>query len=240
MQSTREEGSQLSDDNQPKRERSGSVSIGDELYEKLRAAIISGEIPPNSRLVETDISERYEVSRTPVRQALQRLKQAGLLREAARALVVSEFSTEELKDFCAVRDQLESLAAQLAASGRTDLDLMLMEEIQAAFEKAIGGDLTEVVRLNHEFHNAVWEASRNRFLQEQLGHVRGLIERIDTTTLDTEERQRQALEEHRAIFEALAARDEEQARIATLEHFNRATARRLLARRVGAAGAVVS
>lgn len=214
-----------------KRDRTGSVSIGDELYEQLRSAIISGQIPPNSRLVETDISERYDVSRTPVRQALQRLKQAGLLRESARALVVSEFSTEELKEFCAVRDQLEALAAQLAASGRTEVDLILLEEIQALFEKAIGGDAAEVLRLNHEFHNAVWEASRNRFLQEQLAHVRGLIERMDTTTLDTEERQRQALDEHRAIYEALVARDEEQARLATLQHFNRATAKRLLARR---------
>jgi DNA-binding GntR family transcriptional regulator len=223
--------------NNKKRDRGGSVSIGDELYEKLRAAIISGEIPPNSRIVETDISEQYEVSRTPVRQALQRLKQAGLLREAARALVVSEPSTEELKEYCAVRDQLESLAAQLAASGRTELDLILMEELQTLFAKAIDGDLGEVVRLNHEFHNAVWEASRNRFLQEQLTNVRGLIERIDNTTLDTGERQRQALEEHREIYDALSARDEEQARLATLRHFNRATARRLLARQVGTAGA---
>lgn len=217
-----------------KRDRTASVSIGDELYEQLRTAIISGEIPPNSRIVETDVSERYKVSRTPVRQALQRLKQAGLLRESARALVVSAFSSEELRDFCAVRDTLESLAAYLAVSGRTDVDLILMEEIQALFEKAIGGDPAEVVRLNHEFHNAVWEASRNPFLQEQLAHVRGLIERMDTTTLDTEERQRQALEEHRAIYEALVARDEERARLATLEHFNRATAKRLLARRVAA------
>ncbi|MBS1861800.1 MAG: GntR family transcriptional regulator [Actinobacteria bacterium] len=215
-----------------KRDRSGSNSIGDELYEQLRAAIISGQIPPNARIVETDISEQYQVSRTPVRQALQRLKQAGLLRESARALVVSEFSTEELKDFCAVRDNLESLAAQLAASSRTEVDLMLLEEIQGLFEKSIGGEIAEVVRLNHEFHNAVWEASRNRFLKDQLIHIRGLIERIDTTTLDTEERQRQALGEHRAIYDALVARDEEQARLAALKHFNHATAKRLLSRRV--------
>jgi DNA-binding GntR family transcriptional regulator len=222
---------QVTDNDTHKRERGGSVSMGDELYEELRAAIISGQIPPNSRIVETEISQRYDVSRTPVRQALQRLKQAGLLRESARALVVSEFSTEELKEFCAVRDELESLAAQLAASGRTELDLVLMEEIQNLYEKAIGSDPAEVLRLNHEFHNAVWEAARNRFLEEQLTHVRGLIERMDTTTLDTEERQRQALEEHRAIYDALVARDAEQARLAALLHFNRATARRVLARR---------
>jgi DNA-binding GntR family transcriptional regulator len=227
----------MSNNDNHKHELSGSVSIGDELYEELRTAIIGGQIPPNSRIVETDISERYNVSRTPVRQALQRLKQAGLLRESARALVVSEFSAEELKEFCAVRDQLEALAAQLAASGRTEVDLILMEEIQTLFEKAIGGDPSEVLRLNHEFHNAVWEASRNRFLQEQLTHVRGLIERMDTTTLDTVERQQQALEEHRAIYDALVERDEERARLAALHHFNRATAKRLLARRSNATGA---
>lgn len=208
---------------------------GDDLYEKLRTAIISGQLPPNSRVVEEDISHRYSVSRTPVRAALHRLRLDGLIRESSRALVVSEFTAEELASFCVVRDDLEALAARLAAGGRTDLDLLAMEEVLARFAAEVGGELAWIVQLNHDFHDIVWDAARNAFLQRQLRLVRDLIERFDSTTLATEERQRQALEEHRAIFEALKERDEDAAHAATYDHFRRATGIRLVAKRAGAA-----
>ncbi len=208
--------------------------VGEDLYEKLRTAIITGQLVPNSRIVEEEISHRYSVSRTPVRQALHRLRLDGLIRESSRALVVSEFTAEELASFCVVRDALESLAARLAAGARTDLDLFAMEEVLGRFAAEVGGDLSCIVRLNHDFHDIVWDASRNAFLQRQLGLVRDLIERFDSTTLETEERQRQALEEHRAILQAVRDRDEDAAYAATYDHFHRATAIRLVAKRAGA------
>lgn len=206
---------------------------GDDLYDKLRTAIINGQMPPSSRIVEEEISHRYSVSRTPVRQALHRLRLDGLIRESFRALVVSEFTAEELASFCVVRDDLEALAARLAAGGRTDLDLLAMDEVLQRFVAEIGGELAGIVQLNHDFHNIVWDGARNAFLHRQLGLVRDLIERFDSTTLATEERQRQALGEHRAIFEALQARDEDAAYAATHDHFRRATALRLLSKRAG-------
>lgn len=208
-------------------------SAGDDLYEKLRMAIISGQMPRNSRIVEEDISHRYAVSRTPVRQALHRLKLDGLIRESSRAIVVSEFTAEELASFCVVRDDLESLAARLSAGGRSDLDLLAMEDVLRRFAAELDGELARIVELNHDFHDIVWEAARNAFLQRQLRLVRDLIERSDSTTLETEERRRQALEEHRVIFEAVQARDEDAAYAATHTHFRSATAIRLMAKRSG-------
>lgn len=208
-------------------------SAGDALYEKLRMAIISGQMPRNSRIVEEDISRRYAVSRTPVRQALHRLRLDGLIRESSRAMVVSEFTAEELASFCVVRDDLESLAARLSAGGRSDLDLLAMEDVLRCFAVELDGALARIVELNHDFHDIVWESARNAFLQRQLRLVRDLIERSDSTTLETEERRRQALEEHRVIFEAIQARDEDAAYAATRTHFHSATAIRLMAKRSG-------
>jgi DNA-binding GntR family transcriptional regulator len=208
--------------------------MADELYDHLRDQITRGQLAPNERIVEEVIASRAHVSRTPVREALHRLEVDGLIRVTPGGTRVSEFSADELADACNVRDALEALAARLAASNRTEMDLAMLEEVTAGFERAIGGDVSDVIDLNHEFHDIVWEASRNAYLKRQLGLVRALIERRDSTTLVTESRQHEVLAEHRAILAALAASDADAAETAALVHFHRASARRVLTKRAAA------
>jgi DNA-binding GntR family transcriptional regulator len=209
----------------------GDRPIADELYDHLREEIIRGELAPNERVTEELVASRANVSRTPVREALQRLEVDGLIRTSARGTTVVEFAAGELAEACVVRDHLEGLAARLAATQRTDLDLVMLDELMAEFEAAIGGDVSSIIGLNHDFHDVVWDAARNRFLKRQLERVRSLIERRDSTTLGTEDRQRAALAEHRAIVAALRVSDADAAEAAALEHFHRASARRVLAKR---------
>jgi DNA-binding GntR family transcriptional regulator len=208
--------------------------IADELYEHLRSAIVRNEIPADTRVVEDVIAERANVSRTPVGQALRRLESAGLLRATRRGLVVNELSADELSDACTVRDSLEALAARLAAATHTDLDVALMEELTKQFEAAIGGDVRQIVDLNHQFHDVVWDAARNSFLKRNLENTRWLIERLNSTTLGSETRQREALSEHQAIIAAIAARDADAAEAASQKHFRKASAMRILSRRAEA------
>ncbi|MEV0381591.1 GntR family transcriptional regulator [Nonomuraea sp. NPDC050643] len=210
----------------------GTRPIADELYEYLRHAITRGELPAGVRVVEGDIAARANVSRTPAGQALRRLQSDGLLRASQHGLLVNELSADELSETCTVRDSLEALAARLAASTRTDLDLALMEELTERFEAAMGGDVAEIVELNHAFHDAVWDAARNSFLRRSLQQTRSLIERLNSTTLSSEARQKQALAEHREILAAIAARDADTAERVTLQHFHKATAIRILSKRV--------
>lgn len=209
----------------------GERPIADELHDKLRDAIIRGELAPNARVTEEVVALRANVSRTPVREALHRLEVDGLIRTSARGATVVEFTAEELAETCAVRDHLEGLAARLGAAQHTDLDLVMLDELTAEFEAAFGGDVARIIDLNHEFHEIVWGAARNAFLRTQLARVRALIERRDSTTLGTDERQREALAEHRAIVEAFRAGDPDAAEAAAREHFHRASARRVLTRR---------
>ncbi|MEU7987679.1 GntR family transcriptional regulator [Streptosporangium canum] len=210
----------------------GNRPIADELYDYLRHAIIRGELAEGIRVVEGDIATRANVSRTPAGQALRRLQSDGLLRASQHGLLVNELSADELSETCTVRDSLEALAARLAASTRTDLDVALLEELTERFEAAIGGDVSEIVELNHAFHDAVWDAARNSALRRFLLQTRSLIERLNSTTLSSEARQRQALDEHRAILAAIAARDADTAESVALQHFHKATAIRILSKRV--------
>lgn len=211
--------------------RRSDQPIADQLYESLRDAIIRGELAPRERVTAEIVAQRANVSRTPVREAFRRLEVDGLIRTTGRGATVVEFTLEELAQVCVVRDQLEALAARLAATQRTDLDLAMLDESTAEFEAAIDGELWRIVDLNHDFHDTIWEAARNRFLKRQLELARSLIERHDATTLETEDRQREALAEHLAILAALRASDADAAETTTLEHFHRASARRVLAKR---------
>jgi DNA-binding GntR family transcriptional regulator len=206
-------------------------SRANELYDWLREAIVSGELQPHERLVETTIAQLASVSRTPVREALQRLAVDGFAREGEGGLEVIGFSLDELSDLCAVREALEGLATSLAASSRSEMELATLRQISNEEERLMeaGGDdaVHARVDLNHSFHETLWRAARNRYLAEELRHLRGLIERLQDTTLRNRERIEQALHEHRAIIAALERRDAEEAEHLARAHFRNAMARRL-------------
>ena len=91
-------------------------------YERLKNAIITGELGPGTHLVESSLARLCQVSRTPVREALTRLEQDGLVHQGARGLVVRERSPEEILDIYETRIVLEATAARLAAERHTALD----------------------------------------------------------------------------------------------------------------------
>jgi DNA-binding GntR family transcriptional regulator len=209
----------------------GVKPLAEELYDYLRDAIVCSEIPSGTRVVEDVIATRAKVSRTPVGRALRRLHETGLLRETRNGLVVNELSADELAETCTVRDTLEALAARLAAATRTDLDVAMMEEVLRRCAATDAGNVQELVQLNYTFHSLVWDAARNSYLKKMLSATRPLIERLDSTTIEAEASQRDVLTEHRALLEAIVARDANAAEKQTLEHFRRLSAQRVLAKR---------
>lgn len=208
----------------------GKRSRASELYDWLRTAIVSGELKPHDRLVETTIADLASVSRTPVREALQRLEVDGLVREGdGGGLEVCGFSLDELADLCAVRETLEGMATGLAAVSRSNLELATLRGIILQ-EEALVDDENAVharVELNHSFHETLWRASRNRYLADELARLRSLIERLQDTTLRQSDRIEEAIREHVAIVEALDRRDASEAEDLARQHFRNAMSRRL-------------
>jgi DNA-binding GntR family transcriptional regulator len=207
----------------------GRTHKADELYEYLRGAILDGTLPPDERLVEQRVAKIASVSRTPVREALHRLEMDGLVSSDAGGLVVVDHSLEEMAELCTVREELESFAARLGAASRSQVDVSTLERIlDETAVVAKEHDVARLIELNHLFHETIWQSARNRYLARELGVLRGLIERRGRSTLTDERRQGEAVDEHMAIFEAIAARDSEAAAEATRTHFQRAMALRLL------------
>jgi DNA-binding GntR family transcriptional regulator len=208
----------------------GKQSLAEELYGYLRGAILSGELHPYERLIESTLAELASVSRTPVREALHRLELSGLVREGERGgLEVRGFSVDEVADFCAVSEMLEGMATELAATLRSEWDVAALRMIVNAEARALEEDeSTEIqVSLNHSFRETLWHASQNRYLIEELQRLREVVEGLRTTP-PLAERQAEALDEHRAIVDAVERRDGKEASALARLHSRNALATRLV------------
>lgn len=194
------------------------------VYEWLVAAIRSGRLRPGEPLREEALARQLRCSRTPVREALQRLRAEGYLEHSRRrSLAVAAPTQEELLDLCVVRETLEGLAARLAARGITTSEVYFLEELCRDMERALQEqDLDELARLNAEFHAVIWRAARNRYLARELQRIWLLITRQPVTTLSYPGRAREALEEHRALLEALKQADADRAEHLARQHMARA------------------
>lgn len=207
----------------------GRQSRARELYDVLREAILAGSLEAGERLVEESIAALASVSRTPVREAIRRLEADGLVEDSGSGPVAVSVRSDALGEMCVVREALEALASRLAAQGRTELDLLTLEDLAARWRAALENDASEseLVRLNHAFHETMWQASGNRYLVEQLRVLRGRIELSGRSTLSSPERAAEAMSEHAALIEAVAQRDANAAEELARLHFRRAMAIRL-------------
>ena len=139
---------------------------GEKVYLALRARILSGELGPNSTLREQALAQELGVSRTPVREALRRLDEAGLVTFVPnRGATVVAWTIEQVRETYYVRASLESRAAGLAATRISVAELQLLAELIDAMEPVLTADddagLAELGRLNAEFHRIIVAASRS-------------------------------------------------------------------------------
>jgi len=195
-------------------------------YEMILEAIDVGIYRPGDRLVESDLADRLGVSRTPIREALQRLETQSLLSRDGRSLIVASLDHNQMAELYAVRTELEGLAAQLAARHATPEEVRVLADM-VKDDAALVGDPAALARANRRFHKQIHLASHNRFLVQQLDLVHRSMALMATTSLAAEGRGAVALAEHQAIIDAIAARDEDRAREALKDHISQAFVTRL-------------
>jgi DNA-binding GntR family transcriptional regulator len=203
-------------------------------YELILEAIDIGTYKPGDRLVESELAERFGVSRTPIREALQRLETQKLLVRDGRSLIVASLDHNQLAELYAVRSELEGLAARLAAQHAAPEELRLLRQFVEEDRKILD-DPKALARTNRRFHKQIHLASHNRYLVEQLDMVHRTMALLATTSLAVEGRSEIAVAEHEAIVTALEARDPDAARAALKAHISKAfeTRLRLDAKTVG-------
>jgi DNA-binding GntR family transcriptional regulator len=175
----------------------------------LREMILSGELAPGERLREVAISERLGMSRTPVREAFRTLAAEGLVELLPnRSVVVAELNESESIDVFAVLGTLEALAGQLACQRMTPEQLEALEKLQQELERHFQNlDRASYIRANRAIHELMVEASNNTSLILAWRLILPRAERARSVNTLDRERWATAVEAHRKMFAALAARD---------------------------------
>ena len=195
-------------------------------YTLILEAIDMGVFKPGDRLVESDLAERFGVSRTPIREALQRLETQSLLARDGRSLIVASLDHNQLAELYVVRAELEGLAASLAARHATEEEVRVLRDM-VEDDRALIGDPQAMARANRRFHKQIHLASHNRFLVQQLDLVHRSMALMATTSLAAVGRDEDALREHDAIVSAIEKRDADTAGEALRAHISKAFVTRL-------------
>lgn len=188
-------------------------------YELLKQAILSGEFRPGQQLVETALADWCKVSRTPIREALRRLEQDGLVTRSDRGMIVPQRSTEELFDIYETRIPLEATVGRLAAERRTDHDLRSLQRAVKLAQDVDPGSTREIVEANARFHRAVRRASHNESLIDVLERLDLHLARYPQTALEAPGRWQTAHDDHVELLDAIVKRDGERAHQVALQHY---------------------
>ncbi|NRB17655.1 MAG: GntR family transcriptional regulator [Rhodobacteraceae bacterium] len=195
-------------------------------YSLILEAIDVGIYKPNDRLVESDLAERFGVSRTPIREALQRLETQSLLERDGRSLIVASLDHNQMAELYVVRRELEGLAAKLAARHATEEEIAVLRDMVSA-DDALVGDPIALSKANRRFHEQIHLASHNRYLVQQLNLVHRTMALMATTSLAAKGRGEIAQGEHKTIVSAIERRDEAAAGQALNDHISTAFMTRL-------------
>jgi len=201
-------------------------SAAPDAYALILAAIDEGVYRPGDRLVESELAEKLGVSRTPVREALQRLETQSLVTRDGRSLIVASLDHNQLAELYTVRAELEGLAARLAAKHASPEEVNVLADMVQA-DRELVGNPKALARANRRFHLQIHRASHNRFLVQQLDLVHRSMALLASTSLEAEGRGAQAVAEHAAIVDAIRAGNGEAADQALRDHISRAFETRL-------------
>ncbi|MEO0680132.1 MAG: GntR family transcriptional regulator [Pseudomonadota bacterium] len=204
-------------------------SAADHAYRSLREAILSGALAEGARLTETALGERLGVSRTPVREALNRLSLEGLVtREGGRAARVASFPEDEVEQIFQIRMLLESYAARRAATHRTGEDVVELRALADAMTERTpprtDEDFEALSDANQRFHTAVMRAAKAQRLESLLSvTVRmGLV--LRTYRMYSERDLIRSAQHHQELADAIAARAPEWAASVMTSHLLAAAA----------------
>ncbi len=199
-------------------------SLGQDVYGKLKQAIVKGDLPPDSRLIESRMANVLGISRTPVREAIHKLEREGLLRHnPSGGFFVVGLTRSDIEETFGIRSVLEGYAARLAAThhkGEEELDPLdqKIHEYQLHLDQ---GDLNALLRINTEFHDLLYALSRSPRLIRMINDLQDQIYRFRQVLLKTEENARISNEDHKLMLKLISKRDLEGVESLVREHILR-------------------
>ena len=200
-----------------------SISLADIVFEKLENDILSGRYAYGEVLTEARLSEELNVSRTPIREAIRRLEQENILLDTGKGMMVQGITREDIADILDIRLHIEGMAARRAAAYITPEQLAQLKEAVELQEFYVQkSDAEHVQWQDHTFHELLYAACGSLTLQNTLVPLHRKAQKYRRASVENKTRALQSVEEHRAIYEAIAAGDGEAADTAAVEHIRNA------------------
>jgi DNA-binding GntR family transcriptional regulator len=199
--------------------------VTDWVYEELKNAIVDLRLAPGEPLREATLAERLGVSKTPIREALTRLEQEGLVETTSfKGAVVTGYSRQDLLDIYELRELLENAAVRAAAQSMSDASRARLDRISRESRRLLGGrdqsaeNRGQLAGLLTEFDAVLFDQVRNHRIQVLIENLRDHLTRIGQLTAEIPGRIDASVDEHEKIVEAVAARDPELAEQYMREH----------------------
>lgn len=197
-------------------------NLSEEVAKRLRSAIKAGLFQPGTHLVEQDIAEQFRVSRMPIRIAIQKLIDEGLvIKEPRRGAFVHTFSAKELDEVTSIRIALEAMVLEYAIPNWSDaIEDELGSIVERMFAAANEGDRQAIFELDVKFHAVLWELSKHALLIEVVSSLRSRISRFLQEANDrvSPAEVMQHVATHRDLLEVLKKGDVSDAKAAMTEH----------------------
>ena len=193
------------------------------VYEELKRQIMVGEIAPGTRMMEVELADEMGVSRTPVREAIRKLEKEGLVTiEPRRGAYASDISAKEMVDILEVRQDLEGMAAGIAAQKITEEGKEELERLVQVYKESVEKeDIEEIIANDEAFHKYIVSLSGNKTLIKMVSQVQELVLRFRYIYYEDFSRFRNQPTEHQAIVDAIISGSSSSARINAEEHLAR-------------------
>ncbi len=194
---------------EPRLRRDEVSKVSGDVYERLKEAIVTGTARPNERLIEVELAERLAVSRTPIRESLQRLAAEGLVASQRHGWVVREHRSDEIREIYEARAALESYCARFAAQRASESELKTIASIHRDNTAGLSAAARRerLVNVNDHFHDAIISAARNESLSNMIRRNRTYYFNYRIAELYTDQEAEIALAGHDAIVRALLKRN---------------------------------
>lgn len=185
-----------------------TVSLADQVYEKLESDIITGVYPRGEILTELKLVEQLGVSRTPIREAMRRLEQERLIKDTGKGSVVLGITVEDLIDIMEIRERIEGFAAYHATKNITPEELAELQQISELQEfYYTKQDVENLRKMDDRFHITLYEVSKRSVVTDTLRPLHRKTQRYRKLSLSVDQRSAHSLQEHKDILAAITAGD---------------------------------
>ncbi|HLB05524.1 MAG TPA: GntR family transcriptional regulator [Thermodesulfobacteriota bacterium] len=193
----------------PRRTIDKTQTLRERIVNVLRESIIKGTLKPGERVAESELAEKYGISRTPIREAFRQLETEGFLKVIARrGAEVASLTEEDVREFYEVKSLLESYAAKVAAERLTERDIKRLELLNTSMERfAQNGDIKGFFKADNDFHDVFIQKCGNDKLCNIIQNLLQQFQRVRIASFVIKGRMEVSVEQHKDIIKACCDKD---------------------------------